>query len=366
MNIKKNSNYIFYLDRQKLIIAGTQLAAPITLDFPANIVFDIDIIDPESFDLLLVNFLEQSKISPADIILVVSPDVYYEKNITISLDPTERQNQIDIFLQSIPFKNLIYKDYLLGGQPRLVTLNKNFYEPIVKFFEKNSFNVIAILPFFVLDNFHLGFISYLPKEVKDIYQKYKPLEPFSLITPQAIDKLVTTTIHRPHEDNSRALILLIVFCVLFVVLLGYLFIVPRFYKPIPVKVTTNPSSLITPTPELINSEPVESAPTINYISSDTLRIKVVNSSGISNQASEIKQSLVTAGFVQIKTLSSSLVTSPKNQITFSSQISPDARQKIREAVTSVAGISTEIELADITDFDVLITTTFKPSPQTTP
>lgn len=366
MNIKKKSNYIFYLDRQKLTIASTQLATPITLDFPVNIVFDIDIIDLESFDLLLVNFLEQSKLTPAEIILVVSPEVYYEKNIILSTDPTERQNQIDIFLQSVPFKNLIFKDYLLGDQPRLVTLNKNYYEPIVKFFEKNNFNITAIIPLFVLENFHLSLVSYTAIEAKAIYNNYKLLEPNSLITFQDIDKISSVLIRRPEEDHTRTIILIVIFCLLFVVLLGYLFIVPRFYKPIPVKVTTNPSSLITPTPELINSEPVESTPTVNYIAPDSLRIKVINSSGTTNQAATLKESLITAGFKQITATSTSKVTATKNQISFSPLVSPETRQKIRENIETLVGPSTEIELSDITEFDILITTTFKPTDKIAP
>ena len=360
--MKKNSKYIFFLDRQQLIIAGINLNDPVTLNFPVNIVSDIDVIDLESFDLLLTNFFNQSKISPGDILLIVSPNVYYQKNITLSADTTERQNQIDLFLQTIPFKNLIYRDYLLDNQPQLLALNKNFYEPLVRFCQKNNFNITAIVPHFVLDHYQLNLTEYLPKEVKNILQKYKQIETYSLINSQDIEKIISAHVRRPKEDNTRAYILLGVFCLLFVILLGFMFIRPRLIKPpvtktIPVKLspTLVPAfSQITPTP------------TITYLSPDSVRIKVVNSSGVANQASKIKQLLTTGGFQQISTTSTSKVTAEKNQISYAPTISTETRQKIKILVESIAGISVETESSVLEDTDVLIVTTFKLVAQPTP
>jgi len=352
------------LDRQKLVIAGSQLAAPLTIDFPSGVVFDIDIVDLESFDTLLSNFIEQSQLTPGNILLFISPSVYYEKNVALSSDQNERQSQIDTLLETIPFKNLIYKDYIFGTSPKLVIFNKNFYEPVAKFFEKNNFNILAIMPTFVLDNFHLALTTFLPKEVKDIYQKYKLIEPFSVISAQDIDKIVTTTIHRPKEDNTRTYILLGIFCFLFIVLLGYIYLAPKLYKP-PVRKIVAPvvENIIAPTPIITETTPT---PAMIYLAPEVIKIKVINSSGVPNQAAKIKTALVNIGFVDIKTLSSSQITSNKNQVSFSNNISPDAQQKIFEAVNSIAGPSLKVDYVNSKDYDVLITTTSKPPTQTTP
>lgn len=350
--IDSKSKLIFYLDRQKLIIAGTKLASPVTLEFPANIVYDIDISDPESFDLLLARFFEQSKIPSSDILMVISPEVYYEKNIALSTDPAQRQSQIDQFLEAVPFKNLTIKDYSIANQPKLIAINKNFYEPIIRFIKRNGYNVSAILPFFILENFQLKLTDYLPKEVKDIYQKYKILEPFSLFSTQDIDKMVATIGHHPKEDNSRALILLIVFCFLFVVLLFFIFIRPMIFKPAPVKIA--PAIPVAKTTQILPS------PTADFIATDVLRIKITNGSGVSNQAADIKQALITVGFKQITTSSSSVISAANSQITFSPRVSPYSRQKIKEAVEKLTGVTVVTESIEITDTDVLITTTFKP------
>lgn len=354
--MKPASKYIIFLERQKLTLAGTDLAVPLTLEFPISIVQDIDVIDLESFNLLLGSFIETSKISPNDILLVVPPDIYYEKNISLSPDPTERQNQIDLFLQTVPFKNLIYKDYSLGSEPRLITLNKNFYEPIARFFEKSAFNIVAIMPLFVLEHFQLPLITFLPKEVKDIFQKYKIIEPYSFMNTEDIDKIVTTEIHRPKEEVTKTTLILIgVFCLLFVVLLVYLLVIPRLYKP-PVPKNIAPSG---PSPTSAVADIVTPTPTIFYISQENLRIKVINSSGVTNQAAKIKQSLISAGFKQIETLSSTVITASKNQINFSVSVSPESRKSIISVVESIAGPVGEIESSSLPDVDVLVTTTFK-------
>ncbi|HWS48831.1 MAG TPA: LytR C-terminal domain-containing protein, partial [Candidatus Methanoperedens sp.] len=334
------------------------LVSPITLDFPPSIVQDIDIIDLESFNLLLSSFVEQSKISPNDILLVVSPDIYYEKSIPLSGDTAARQSQIDLFLQTVPFKNLIYKDYSLGSQPRLITLNKNFYEPIAKFFENSAFNIVAIMPLFVLNHFQLNLSTFLPKEVKDIFQKYKLMEPYSFMNTEDIDKIVTTEVHRPKEEITKTtIVLIVIFCLLFVVLLVYIFVVPRLIKPpTPSKLST--PSLLSPSPTSAVSD-ILPIPSPVYIATDKLRIKIINSSGVTNQAAKIKSSLTSLGYKEIQTLSASRVTASKNQINFSSAVSPESRQVIMNAVEGIAGPSGDIESESLPDVDVLITTTYK-------
>jgi hypothetical protein len=358
----KKSSLIFYLDRQKLIIAGTQLAVPLTLDFPASIVLDIDIIDIESFDLLLGNFLEQSQIAVSDVLLVVSPEVYYEKDTSLSLDPTERQNQIDLFSETIPFKHLIFKDYSLGT-PRLIALNKNFYEPAIKLIEKKGFNIFTIIPFFVLGHFNLKLENYQPAEVKEIFKKIKLLDPLSIISSQDIDKMVTTQIHKPKEDSKRTYILLAVFCFLFVSLLAFVLLGPRLLRPGAKKTYPPPSIISTPIPTKVLISPI---PTVTFLSEETLRIKVVNSSGVANQAAAVKQALTAAGLKEITIGSSSKVTAANNQISFSPNVSPESRQKITAAAEKIAGVFTETESTDLTNIDVLITTTFKPGTKATP
>lgn len=354
--MKPASKYIIFLERQKLTLAGTDLAVPLTLEFPTSIVQDIDVIDLESFNLLLGSFVETSKIIPEDILLVVPPDIYYEKNITLPTEPTERQNQIDLFLQTVPFKNLIYKDYTLGNQPRLITLNKNFYEPVARFFEKSAFNIVAIMPLFVLEHYQLPLLTFLPKEVKDIFSKYKLIEPYSFMNTEDIDKIVTTEIHRPKEEVTKTTFILIgIFCLLFVVLLVYLFVIPRFYKP-PTPKNITPAG---PTPTSAVADIVTPSPTIFYFAQENLRIKVINSSGVPNQAAKIKQSLATAGFLKTETLSATVVIASKNQINFSASVSPESRQSITNVVESIAGPVGEIDTQSLPDVDVLITTTYK-------
>lgn len=348
--MNKKSKLLLLLDRQKLTISGTNLTIPIVLDFPTSIVSDIDIIDFESFNLLLTNLIEASKIAPSEIILIVSPQAYYEKYTTIS--------QIDSFLETIPFKNLVYKEYSLDNQPRLVAINKNFYEPIVKFFEKNNFNIIAIFPVFLLQFFQITLNTFNSKEIKNIYKKYKLLEPYSIISTQDIDKITTTTIHHPKEDNTRTYILLGIFCLLFVILLSYLSIGQYLYKLKLHKIQeSNNTPSITPKPA---TNQIILIPTISYLPDNVLRIKIINSTGIPNQAATIKQSLTSFGFKQIDTSSGPVITATKNQIGFSQKVSPESRQKISEIVISKVGLLSEINLDETNDFDIIITTTSKP------
>lgn len=345
------SKTIIYLDRQKIIFGISQPPTPITLEIPSTIAFDIEIIDPEAFENLLTTCLEQNKIRPQDIIIVLSSSVYYEKNIAPVNDAKQRKDQIDTFLTTVPFKNLFSKDYLLDNQLKLIALNKDFYEPIIRFFEKNHFNVIAIIPLFVLDKLKLSLVGYTPKEVNDIY-KSKSLLPFSLISAQDIDKSLAVSIRKPIENKTRIIVLFAIFSLLFTVLLVFLYIRSQPAKPAPLAV--QPKSVIiafTPTPT--------SLPTTSYLQPDNIRIKIINGSGIPNQAAKIKTILNSINFKQTTTATSGKISGSKTQISYSPAVSPATLEKIKQAISDVVGDVTEMVNDSPTDFEIIITTISK-------
>lgn len=358
--MKSNSKLIVFLDRQKIIFVGPQLSAALTLDLPPTLVFDLEVVDPEGVNTLLLNFVEQNKIFASEIIIITSEAVYYQQDGSTLNDLSERKKQTDQFLATVPFKNLISKDYTTGTSTKSVALNKDFYEPIVRFFEKSNFNVVAILPLFIIERFHLTLTAFSSKEAKEIFQKYKLLESYSLITAQDIKKSVSTPIHHQKQDQGRTLILLSVFLLLIIILLGFVFLRPMLMK-------NSSTKVIQPTALVPTTAPTQTpTPTITYLATENIRIKVINSSGTANQAAKLKQNLSVLDVKEITTASAPNLSAAKNKITYNLSVSPEILEKINTIVDNLVGPSTLTQSPDLVDVDIQITTVIKTNPQISP
>ncbi len=355
--ITKDQKIIAYLDRQKLVIIKASSEKGLVLDLPISVVFDIEVVDYDSLNFILASFVEQNKIEPTNVILVLAPAVYYEKDIGLSNNPENQKSTVEAFLKDIPYKNLLSKEYLIENGKKVVAVNKNFYEPVVMFFEKNDFNVVSIIPYFCLENNKLKLTEFSGKEAKEVVSRYKLLEPLSLATSQEIDKSVSTVSYQPKEKSARTVLLLIGFSFLFVLLLVLLYFRAQTMNKMKNKsyITT-----VTNTP----TKPVETptmtpTPPIEYIKEENIRIEVVNSSGVANMASKVKKILNDLNFEKVSTSTSSVTYSQKSQVVFSPQVSTETRIKIKVAVEAVLGEIDEISTGKIPNGDVLITITAK-------
>lgn len=345
---------IIYLDRQKFILASTTLAAPLTLDIPASVLFDVEVIDPDSLNHLLTEWLEKNHIVSTDVIFVLSSNVYFQKDLAATSDVAARKSQSDVYLANVPFKNLFSKEYVLGNQVKLLAVNKDFYEPILRYFKSKNYEIIDLLPVLVLDFLKLNLVEYTAKEVNNIYQKVKILAPYSLISAQEIDKTMSAAVYHPPENKARKLILISIFCFLLVALLALLYLRPRLYKPTPAPVRRLPTPVVTQVPEPSPAVESVSLPS-SVLTIDQVRVKILNSSGIPNQAAKIRDALEAAGFTAITTATSGKVIGAKNQINYRTSVSADILDIVKNTVTGFSGESGLSQVEALSDTDILIT-----------
>lgn len=361
--MKKLTHNILYLDRQKLVFCSSGLSAPLTLDVPLSIFFDMEVIDPEAFDNLLSDWIEKNELQSNDVLVILSSSVYFQKNYPATNDDSQKKSRLDAFLKNIPYKNLFNRDYFFGNETEIIAVNKDFYEPIIRCLEKYHLNVVAIIPTLVLDRFQLQLGSYGSKEVKDIYQKYKQLEPYSLISAKEISKNLSVNTHHPVADKKRTYILAAIFCFLWVVLLAFLFVRPYLYKQqlsktmVKVNFAAPVADNISPTP--IPLSPT-ATPTTTYLSIAETKIKITNDSGVSKQAGKIKDALTALGFVQINIATGSQISGEKNQIYFTPSVSPEVVQEMARAVEMVSGPTLTKAVPSLSDADISVTTVAKP------
>lgn len=357
----KKSKLLLYVNRQKLIFASTNFPNPFTLEFPANTAKDLEIIDTDYFGTILINFLKLHNILPSEAILILSPEVYFHKSLILSVDSGEKQKQIESFTDFIPFKNLYVKDYFLKNQNHLIAINKFFYEPILRSLKDNGFIITSIIPEVILDLFDIKLADFLPKDVKDIYSQNKSFKDYSMLPVLDIQKISTTQVVKFKEDKTKTIILVVIFVILLLVFISLKLFLPKFFsppKPVAKKIVATPTAKLVPS--------FTPTPTINYLKQEDLKIKIVNSSGVSNQATKIKQSLNPLEYKQIDTASAPVITANKNQISFSSNVSPDFKLKIIQELEELIGEVLEVDSLETSTYNILITIVSKTFAKPTP
>lgn len=350
INLNKRSQSLIFLNRQQLVFTGKSFKSPLTLDLPQRVVNDLEIMDYEAFDNLVAGWLTQNQIPPGETVVVFSPSVYYQKDLPIVADATQKATQIDSFLDLIPFKNIYSKEYPAAGKIKLIALNRDFYEPILRILKKNSFEPIALVPAFVLESLKISLQEFSAREVGQVYSSLKQLSSFSLINSTELDKLLTTKSPLHPEDKARMTVLLVVFALLWVVLLAYIFVYPRLFKP-------KKSNLIVPPPAAIATAAPSPAPLPEpTLTLAAVRIKVINSTGIAGLGTTVKNLLAPDGYQDIAVETGPVVKSVPSIISRSS-ISPEIIAKIKTTLAADYPEFEEKSTTGIGDFDIIISLT---------
>lgn len=120
----------------------------ISLDFPPEVVHDMDIKNKEALSNLVSVFIQNNKLSPAQIYFVLSETVCFSRDFAIS-DPANTE-KVDAdaqnFLDSIPFNTVISKIYKTASAQRVVGANQDLIDTILDAFAVKGFGLTALVP----------------------------------------------------------------------------------------------------------------------------------------------------------------------------------------------------------------------------
>ncbi len=213
---------ILLIDRNKLYFYEKGISSVFPLELPNSIVRDIEIIDQESLTAQIKSFVQTSKITPAKITIVLSQNMFFEKDFPSNTPDSDLQN----YIEYIPFENISYKKLQLANGIKIIATNKNYYEGIILAFSKQGIMTTSVLP----PNVFGKVIQTLDSEsIKLITARADLLKQYNLLTMAehtTIDNETETERETAshNKQNRRQFILIGVFIVLLLVLIGVLFI----------------------------------------------------------------------------------------------------------------------------------------------
>ncbi len=192
------------------------------LDFAQTSVRDLELINKVELVEKIKSFVDQNKIPPSNIIIVLSDSVYFEKDF-LDLPIDQQDIAVNNFLENVPFESVASRLYTIERGVKIVAANKELYQAIKEAFESKGFVIESVTPSIILGSSLIDEAGGLNIDsVTTIFNKYNLLKQNNL----DINKISINTSSQKKENpykaehtiNKRLIVLAAFFVVLLVIL----------------------------------------------------------------------------------------------------------------------------------------------------
>lgn len=217
---------ILYLTRDHLYLY--EGGAVLSLEFPSNLVKDLDVIDRDGFYNLVTSFIVNNKIVAAQIFFVLSEAVCFSKDfpITAPVTPVATiEAAVKEFIDAIPFSSVVSKIYKSPVMTRVVGSNQDLIDTIFSAFENKGFGISALVPSSVFPDF--GIVNDLTIDKAQIVLNKKEIAVVnSMVGERTVKEQQLATSQTAVPKNKLLPYLIGVFAILIIVLV-ILVLMPR-------------------------------------------------------------------------------------------------------------------------------------------
>jgi hypothetical protein len=341
---------IIHIDRDKLSLCAPYHLEPLVFKFPPELVSDLEIVDAPELNNGLRNFIEQYKIKPGLLVIIVAQSVYFEKNYTGQNPPTPEE--VENFIDTIPFSTVSSKLFRVISGFKQVVINREFYETLKNSFEEMGFQVIAVVPGFALgQNAIAGFTA---DTCRIIYRKMDQIIADSMIG--AKDN-INATLHEKEQAmlESHKIIVVALTLLVLAVCGGALYFTygrPPVSKPIQTNTIPQLSPEPTGTPE---PTPVAEV-SLSAEELANLSVQILNASGKIGQAASMSAKLKSLGFDKVQ-IGNNPKTSVQTSLYLSPKVATAAGDLVFQSVKSLyPNAETETDPQAVFDITVIIGT----------
>jgi hypothetical protein len=236
---------IIFLERDKIYYYDSSLPNVLTFPFTPDTISDLEVINPQSLTLQIKSFIDNNKISPSQALIVLSPNVYFEKDFPDSPE-FHQDSELQKYVDTFPFENVSTKIYQLATGSKLLAVNSDLYQNIKSAFEKAGFLIEAIVPIFILGK-DITIAGQLDEScAKTILERFDLAKQNSLSIHQDLfSKNQNPKDKKDKKDDNRMLIFLLPILFTLIIVLVIL-----YYKT---SATPQPKALPIPIPSITKS-----------------------------------------------------------------------------------------------------------------
>ena len=140
----KSTSTVLYVNRSGVQFYDPKTKQLLAEKLPPNILKDLEIVDKNALALFFRSLVMRHKMNASSVIVILSPNIYYEK--TLKSSGEEQESEVRLFLDTVPFDTLRSKIYIQGTTSRIVAINKNLCESILWALEQVGIHIIAVIP----------------------------------------------------------------------------------------------------------------------------------------------------------------------------------------------------------------------------
>lgn len=142
----KGGDIVIFLEKNKFYLydGGPILA----LNFPANLIVDLDVNDKDVLFNLVTVFIQNSKLAPSQIYFVISEAACFSKDFPLK-DPTgitKVEADSQAFIDAVPFNSVLSKIYRTPAVFRVVATNQELIDTIIEAFVAKGFGLASVTP----------------------------------------------------------------------------------------------------------------------------------------------------------------------------------------------------------------------------
>lgn len=222
MEFNKKQLAILYLDKNGFYFYETGLDSVLSLAFMQSSVRDMDVVNGASIMTQVKTFIDQNKIAPATIAMILSPNISFEKDI-VGLTPDAQGEEVKKFIDTIPFESVLSKEYPLDKGVKVIGCNEDLYSELKISFEKSAFSIDSVIPYQLLASDQALLQNLTAENASQLLRRIDHLKQFTLLTlekekVQINQNLNAKTNQKPKTNKPRLYAMAITFIVLFAIL----------------------------------------------------------------------------------------------------------------------------------------------------
>lgn len=365
----QNHPIILFIDRNGFSVFQDALSNFPRFNFTPDIVANLDVVNREQFVSLIATFIQINKIIPSSLTVILSDTVIYTKALVNATQSTvqnpasqnpssipsnvndEHKEEIQNFLEDIPFEEVLAKVVKINQVSSIVAVNKDLVMTIADVFINKGSAVEAIVPSFMYGP-NVSFATGLTQNnIRVIQEESGVLKTGNLLTDQqTIISPQSLEIERIEKEKKPQNLSLYLLVGVFVTLLVILTVV---YFNLGASKTPPVSSKITPTvPPTSGPTVVQTQASAIPIDLKSVIIKIIQNSESGEVAASIKNKLLEIGFQDIVNEVSQAKLSERSSVIFSKTVPADVRER---AFVEIKKILPDISILESQDPNLTIT-----------
>ena len=174
MDFKKRYQGVLFLKRDGFDFYEDKSGRISSFPFSTAVVNSLEIINLQEFKNQIKAFVEINKFLPADLMIILSADILFEKDIQTQ-DPNVQSQETQNFLDIIPFESISTKLLPAKLGIRVIAVNKNLIDTLSSSFKELGFLIEGIVPYETVEGFE-GIYSLNNEISKSIIKQFDSLK----------------------------------------------------------------------------------------------------------------------------------------------------------------------------------------------